>query len=389
MTTTKTIMIVFGTRPEAIKMAPVIRALRMRPRAFRVVVCVTAQHREMLDQALRTFGIVPDIDLDLMRDRQDLADLSAAVLSAMRPVIAQYQPDLLLVHGDTTTSLASALAAFYAGVPVGHVEAGLRSGSLAAPFPEEINRRAVDMIAHHHFAPTERNRANLLAEGCNPNGIAVVGNSVVDALLQTMARIDQDTAAREAVELELDRALGFAWRSDRYVVVTSHRRENLLDGFTRICMAVRDAAASYPAVRFVFSLHANPVVREMACAQLTDCGNVRLIEPLSYDAFIHLLRHCRFVLTDSGGLQEEAPVLGSPVLLMRERTERPEAVEAGGVRLVGTDVRAIVAGMTQLLDDDDAHAAMASANNPYGDGTTGERIAAHLERVLFSADASG
>lgn len=378
----KKIMVVFGTRPEAIKMAPVHAALRALPDAFETLCCVTAQHREMLDQVLQTFGIVPDIDLDLMRAGQDLTDVNATVLAAMRAVLRERKPDLVLVHGDTTTSMASALAAFYAGIPVGHVEAGLRSGVISAPFPEELNRRITSMVARYHFAPTEENRANLLAEGCDPAAVVVTGNTVVDALQAVLARIDDSPSHRDRVERSIDSLLGFAWREKRLVMVTCHRRETLGNGLNDVCAALVELARAFPQTRFVLPVHRNPAVAEPVRARLGNTANIHAIAALPYDSFLHLLRHCHCALTDSGGLQEEAPVLGKPVLVMRAVTERPEAVAAGGVRLVGVNRAAIVAEMSKVLTDARFHARMAEAANPFGDGTAGEKIAAFLDQRL-------
>ena len=378
----KRIMLVFGTRPEAIKMAPVYRALHARQDIFDTLCCVTAQHRQMLDQALRTFAIVPDIDLDLMRHDQGLADVKAAVILAMTKVLHDERPNLLLVHGDTTTSMASATAAFYAGIPVGHVEAGLRSRDLQAPFPEEFNRRVTSMIARYHFAPTELNKANLIEEGCDPGAIFVTGNTVIDALQYIAERHDADVSLRREVADRLDMALRFDWRAERYVIVTCHRRENFSQGLQRICEALPRLAAAFPAVHFVCPAHPNPIVRGPIRQLLGDAANVHVIEPLPYDAFLQMMRCCHSVVTDSGGLQEEAPAMGKPVLVMREVTERPEAVAAGGARLVGSDTADIVVGVSALLTEGQLYRSMASAPNPYGDGTASGQIADVLERVL-------
>lgn len=378
----KKIMLVFGTRPEAIKMAPVHAALRALPDAFETLCCVTAQHREMLDQVLQTFGIVPDIDLDLMRAGQDLTDVNATVLAAMRAVLRERRPDLILVHGDTTTSMGSALAAFYAGIPVGHVEAGLRSGVISAPFPEELNRRITSMVARYHFAPTEENRANLLAEGCDPAAVVVTGNTVVDALQAVLARIDDSPSHRDRVERSIDSLLGFAWREKRLVMVTCHRRETLQNGLDDVCAALVELARAFPQTRFVLPVHRNPAVAEPVRERLSNTANIHAIAALPYDSFLHLLRHCHCALTDSGGLQEEAPILGKPVLVMRAVTERPEAVAAGGVRLAGVKRAGIVAEMSKVLTDARFHARMTEAANPFGDGTAGEKIAAFLDQRL-------
>ena len=377
----KRIMLAFGTRPEAIKMAPVHRALRARPDAFEALCCVTAQHRRMLDQVLQTFDMVPDVDLDLMRSGQDITDVNVGVLSGMRTVLREARPDLVLVHGDTTTSMGCALAAFYAGIAVGHVEAGLRSGDLRAPFPEELNRRVTTIVAKYHFAPTETNRANLLADGCDPAAVVVTGNTVVDALTHVLARIDDSPSICRSIEDCLETALGFDWRTSRYVLVTCHRRETFAAGLHEICSALEDLAQAFSDTHFVYPLHLNPAVREPVSTRLTGLPNVHLIEPLPYDAFVYALRNCYCVLTDSGGLQEEGPCLKKPVLVMRNVTERPEAVAAGAVKLLGTGRDGIVSAMSALLTERRAYERMAEATNPFGDGTAGERIADFLNRI--------
>lgn len=381
MTGAKRVFLVFGTRPEAIKMAPVHAALRAAPHAFAPVCCVTAQHRGLLDQALGSFGIVPDIDLGLMREAQQPEDLAAAVLAGMGKVIREAAPELVMVHGDTTTTMASALAAFHAGVPVAHVEAGLRSESLRAPFPEELNRRVTSMVALHHFAPTQANRDNLLREGCDPSTIVVTGNTVVDALHAIAARLDSDPELGRTVNRELAEALDFDWRSEDFVLVTCHRREAFGAGLHAICEAIVELAERFPQVRFVLPVHPNPRVREAVASRLGQCARVHLTPPLRYESFVALLRTCRLVLTDSGGVQEEAPSFGKPVLVMRNVTERPEAVAAGCARLVGTDAASIVAATSRLLTDPAAHAAMIASANPYGDGRAATRIVEALSKA--------
>lgn len=373
-------MLAFGTRPEAIKMAPVYRELVSRPDAFEAVCCVTAQHRQMLDQVLETFRIGPDIDLDLMRAGQDLTDVTAAVLGAMRTVLREEKPDVVLVHGDTTTTMATTMAAFYAEVPVGHVEAGLRTFDLRAPFPEEFNRRLTGMLAQFHFAPTETSQANLLREGCDPSTIVVTGNTVIDALQFILGRIEADPEARAAIEGELDAAVGFEWRRERFVLITGHRRENFGGGFEQICAALGQLSDAFSDVHFLYPVHLNPNVRGPVISLLAGRSNVHLIEPLTYEPFLYALQHCYLVLTDSGGIQEEAPSLGKPVLVMRDVTERPEAVDAGTVRLVGADRGKIVEGVSELLSDAQLHARMSAAHNPYGDGLAAKRIADFLEQ---------
>jgi len=374
-------MLVFGTRPEAIKMAPLVLALRAEPDQFDVKVCVTAQHRQMLDQVLRIFEIEPDIDLNLMKPGQDLFDVTASILSGMRRVFSEYKPDAVLVHGDTTTTLATAIAGFYAGVPVGHVEAGLRTHDLYAPFPEEFNRQVASKVTRWHFAPTALSRANLLAERVSEAAITVTGNTVIDALHWVLARIDSDARRRERLNDELNAVLPFGWHADRFVLVTGHRRENFGHGFLQICTAIRDLAARYPAVHFVYPVHLNPNVRAPVNKILAGLNNVHLIEPLNYEPFVYLLKSAHLVLTDSGGIQEEAPSLGKPVLVMRDVTERPEAIEAGTVELVGANQARIVDGVSRLLDDEDHYQRMARAHNPYGNGQACARIVDVLRTI--------
>ena len=374
-------MLVFGTRPEAIKMAPLVHALRAEPDYFDVLVCVTAQHREMLDQVLRVFEITPDIDLNVMQPGQDLFDVTSSILTGMREVFTMHRPDAVLVHGDTTTTLATAMAGFYAGVSVGHVEAGLRTHDLYAPFPEEFNRQVASIVTHWHFAPTALSRANLLAERAPPSSITVTGNTVIDALLWVLVRIDSDTQRRERLDRDLNILLSFDWRSERFVLVTGHRRENFGDGFLQICSAIRDLATRYSEVHLVYPVHLNPNVRKPVNELLGSLNNVHLIEPLEYEPFVYLLKHAHLVLTDSGGIQEEAPSLGKPVLVMRDVTERPEAVEAGTVELVGANQARIVEGVSRLLDDDAHYAAMSRAHNPYCDGSACRHIVGVLRTI--------
>jgi len=377
----KKVMLVFGTRPEAIKMGPLVHRLQAEPKSFDVKVCVTAQHRQMLDQALKIFNIDPDIDLDVMQPGQDLFDVTAAVLLGMRNVFVKEKPDVVLVHGDTTSTLAASLAGFYAGVPVGHVEAGLRTGDIYAPFPEEFNRQVASRIARWHFAPTELSRMNLLKEGVDDRAIVVTGNTVIDALRWALARIEADSGRSRRIASELDNALSFAWRQERFVLITGHRRENFGEGLLQICEALKALSARFPSVHFVYPVHLNPKVQQPVRSLLSDLANVHLIAPLDYEPFIYLLKHCYIVLTDSGGIQEEAPTLGKPVLVMREVTERPEAVQAGTVQLVGASGVRIRESLSNLLQDEDLYRNMACAHNPYGDGTACERIADFLRRV--------
>lgn len=369
----KRILTVFGTRPEAIKMAPVLKALRKRGDRIESPLCVTAQHREMLDSVLQTFGLEPDFDLDLMRHGQSPSQLLARILDSLDPVLAQVQPDALLVHGDTTTTLGATLAAFHHKIPVGHVEAGLRTGDLYSPFPEEGNRHLVDHLARWHFSPTEGARANLLAEGVAPHSILVTGNTSVDALLITRRRVQSEHARWrehfEALSIELD--------SDRkMVLITAHRRESFGRGLRAVFTAMRNLVDAWPRVDFVYPVHLNPQVQEQVNETLRPAqrSNLHLIAPQPYPAFVALLDRCQVVLTDSGGLQEEAPGLGKPVLVMRRETERPEAISAGTALLVGTDPEMIFLRTSELLDRGALFRRMSNARNPYGDGEASERI---------------
>lgn len=366
------VLSVFGTRPEAIKMAPVVQRLAATPNVT-AQVCVTAQHREMLDQVLALFGIAPDFDLDVMRPGQTLNGITASVIQGLQPILADCRPDLVLVHGDTTTTLAASLAAYYERIPVGHVEAGLRTGDILSPWPEEINRKVAGAVAQLHFAPTARARANLLAENVRPASVHVTGNTVIDALHQVVARIDGDLEfqAGQAQALGLDPAR-------RLILVTGHRRENFGPGFDRICSALARLAAR-PDVQVVYPVHLNPNVKGPVEQRLGSLRNVRLVPPQDYLPFVYLMRRADLILTDSGGVQEEAPSFGKPVLVMRDTTERPEAVEAGTVRMVGTDEDRIVACANELLDDRAAYEAMSFAHNPYGDGKAAGRIVAAIQ----------
>ncbi|MCG5548921.1 non-hydrolyzing UDP-N-acetylglucosamine 2-epimerase [Halorhodospira halochloris] len=372
------ILTVFGTRPEGIKLAPVIRALRSSPEITGKV-CVTGQHREMLDQVLALFGIVPDHDLGVMRPGQDLTGVTTEILTGLRSVLEEEAPDFVLVHGDTTTTFAASLAAYYQQIPVGHVEAGLRTGNRYAPWPEEMNRRLTGALAEHHFAPTDRARDNLLREGIAAEQIAVTGNTVVDALLTVVGRLDQEPQLRAEAEQRFD----FLDPSRRLIVVTGHRRESFGEGFRNLCEALR-RIADRDDVEIVYPVHLNPNVQQPVRETLADHPRVHLLEPMDYLPFVALLNRAELIITDSGGIQEEAPSLGKPVLVTRETTERPEAVSAGTVRLVGTDVERIVGETTQLLDDPAWYRDMARAHNPYGDGKAADRI---VERLLKEGSA--
>ena len=381
----KKIMLVFGTRPEAIKMAPLVKEFQKYPEVFQTVVCVTGQHREMLDQVLKIFDIIPDYDLNIMQQGQDLYDVTARVLMGMRDVLKQVQPDVVLVHGDTTTSTASALAAFYQQIPVGHVEAGLRTHNIYSPWPEEMNRLITGRIATYHFSPTLLSCLNLLDEGVKKDAITVTGNTVIDALYLVIDKIKSN----EALDSELAEILkksGYdvnrLQEGKKLVLITGHRRENFGDGFISMCTAIKVLTKKYPGVDFVYPMHLNPHVRkpihEVFGEDLSDLGNMFFIEPLEYLAFVYLMEKSNIVLTDSGGIQEEAPGLGKPVLVMRDTTERPEALDAGTVKLVGTNYDKILNEVSALLDDTAYYERMSKAVNPYGDGMACGRIVSAL-----------
>ncbi|WP_348645562.1 UDP-N-acetylglucosamine 2-epimerase (non-hydrolyzing) [Marinobacter sp. S0848L] len=373
------VLSVFGTRPEAIKMAPLAKALEEES-FFDARVAVTAQHREMLDQVLDLFSLVPDYDLNLMKPGQDLYDITSKVLLGLRDVLSEFQPDLVLVHGDTATTFAGALAAFYQKIPVGHVEAGLRTGDLYSPWPEEANRQLTGRIARWHFAPTERNENALLAEGVGDEGILVTGNTVIDALQWVVEKIESTPALQQKIAAALSSAgLQLSVRERRYVLITGHRRENFGSGFENICQALRGLAEANPDTHFIYPVHLNPNVQGPVNRLLDGLANVHLIEPLGYEPFVYLMQNAYLVLTDSGGVQEEAPGLGKPVLVMRDTTERPEAIDAGTVRLVGTESAIIRDAVQQLLDDNDVYESMARAHNPYGDGNACGRIVEFLK----------
>lgn len=379
-------MLVFGTRPEAIKMAPLVKEFQKHPDEFQTIVCATGQHRQMLDQVLSLFEITPDYDLAIMKQGQDLYDVTARVLTGMRDILKEVQPDVVLVHGDTSTSTAAALAAFYQQIPVGHVEAGLRTNNMYSPWPEEMNRQLTGRIATYNFAPTLLSKSNLLKENINPDSIVVTGNTVIDALHQVVAKIKTDA--------NLSAELGMAFQQIGYdvtrldegrkvVLITGHRRENFGDGFIQMCTAIKDLTQKYPDVDFVYPMHLNPNVRkpihEVFGGDLSNLSNMFFIEPLEYLSFVYLMEKSAIVLTDSGGIQEEAPGLGKPVLVMRDTTERPEALDAGTVKLVGTDYDKILNEVSILLDDDDTYKKMSMAMNPYGDGLACGRIVKFLK----------
>ena len=383
----KRVMLIFGTRPEAIKMAPLVREFQKYPDRFETIVCVTGQHREMLDQVLSLFDITPDYDLNIMQPGQDLYDITARVLIGLRDVLKEFRPDIVFVHGDTTTSMAAALAAFYQQIPVAHVEAGLRTHTIYNPWPEEINRQITSRIASYNFAPTPLSSENLLMEGVSEESITITGNTVIDALTLIVGKIKEDANMRELLTRELELAgypnIAHLQEGKRLVLITGHRRENFGEGFINICNAIKTLTEKYPNVDFVYPMHLNPNVREPirkifgeeVVAGIHGKGsNIFFIEPLEYLPFVFLMEQSTLVITDSGGIQEEAPGLGKPVLVMRNTTERPEALKAGTVKLVGTDYALIVSEASRLLDDGSYYASMAQATNPYGDGNASKCI---------------
>ena len=369
----KKILLVFGTRPEAIKMAPLVKAFQKDTEHFETRVCVTAQHRQMLDKVLEVFGITPEYDLNIMAPNQDLYDITAKVLMGLREVLKDFRPDTVLVHGDTTTSMAASLAAFYMQIPVGHVEAGLRTYNMLSPWPEEMNRQVTDRICTYYFAPTEQSKKNLLQENIDEKKIFITGNTVIDALLMAVDIISSTPGMEEKIAKEFQEK-GYTVGNREYILVTGHRRENFGEGFLHICKAIKELAALHPDMDIVYPVHLNPNVQKPVYELLSGVDNVYLISPLDYLPFIYAMQHSTLLLTDSGGVQEEAPSLGKPVLVMRDTTERPEAVEAGTVKLVGTDAEAIVSNVTALLQDKEMYKRMSETHNPYGDGQACERI---------------
>ena len=375
----KKVLIVFGTRPEAIKMAPLVQEFK-KYSEFDVKVCVTAQHRQMLDQVLEIFGIVPDYDLDIMRAGQDLYDLSSRILLKMRDVLDDFKPDMVFVHGDTTTASIASLAAFYKQIKVAHVEAGLRTGDIYSPFPEEINRQLVGIIASYHFAPTNLSKQNLIKENKSPENIVVTGNTVIDALFLLLERMQKDNALKDKILTSLSTKYDTN-RGKKIILVTGHRRENFGDGFINICEALKTLAIKNPNIDIVYPVHLNPNVQEPVKKILSGIDNVRLIAPLEYGGFVYLMSMAHFIITDSGGIQEEAPSLGKPVLVMRNTTERPEAIEAGSVKLVGVDKKNIVSQAQILLDDDEIYQKMSQSRSPYGDGKASVKIVEFIKNL--------
>ena len=377
----KKILMAIGTRPEAIKMAPLYHAFSEKSNLFEVFICVTAQHREMLDQVLRIFRIVPDFDLNIMKPEQDLSGLTSNILLGMRDVLKNLNPDIVLVHGDTTTAFGSAVAAFYQGISIGHVEAGLRTHNMLAPFPEEFNRQVISRISKWHFAPTESSRANLRSEGVDDSDIEVTGNTVIDALFWTIGEFENNKKRQSEISNLLNKKLSFDWVNSRFILITGHRRENFGKGFLEICYAIKRISEMYPNLHLVYPVHLNPNVLRPVSDLLGNIHNVHLIEPLGYEPFIFLLKKCFLVLTDSGGIQEEAPSLGKPVLVMRDETERPEGVEAGVVRLVGANSESIIDNVVDLMVNDVSYSLMTNSKNPYGDGMACKKIISFLEGI--------
>jgi UDP-N-acetylglucosamine 2-epimerase (non-hydrolysing) len=370
------VLLVFGTRPEAIKMAPLALKLQHYSQDFETKVCVTGQHRQMLDQVLELFGLKPDFDLNLMKPGQTLSDVTSGVLKGLEEVFEQWLPDVILVHGDTATTFAASLAAYYHKIKVGHVEAGLRTGDLYSPWPEEANRQLTGVLANYHFAPTQSSYDNLIKENVNPDTIVVTGNTVIDALLQVKQKVEQDQALVE----QFQQQFSFLEQEKKLILVTGHRRENFGQGFLNICQALANLAKKYPDIQIVYPVHLNPNVQQPVNALLADIDNVYLIAPQDYLPFVYLMSRSYLILTDSGGIQEEAPSLGKPVLVMRDTTERPEAVKAGTVRLVGTEIATIEQSVAELIENPDVYAEMAAAHNPYGDGTACQQIIQFLKK---------
>ncbi len=381
----KKILLVFGTRPEAIKMAPLVKQLKTMPSFFETRVCVTAQHREILDQILSVFNIVPDYDLDVMTKNQDLYDITTLVLKGLKPVLNDFNPDIVLVHGDTTTTLAASLAAFYQQIDVGHIEAGLRTNNIYAPYPEEINRQCTTNIAKFHFAPTVLNKENLIRENVAEENIIVTGNTVIDSLMMAVDQIESDRDLEKRIKGHI-KEMGYPIDSleigRRLILVTGHRRENFGTGFLNICEALKEIATRYPNIDIVYPVHLNPNVRKPVNQILSDISNVYRIEPIEYESFVYLMKQSYLILTDSGGIQEEAPSLGKPTLVMREETERPEAVEAGTVKLVGTSKEKILKYMDSLISDNSKYQDMVNCHSPYGDGKATIRIVDFLKKNL-------
>ena len=377
----KKVLVVFGTRPEAIKMAPLVKVLKS-DKYFDMRVCVTAQHREMLDQVLDIFHIKPDYDLNIMRSGQDLYDITSSVLLSMRDILDDFSPDIVLVHGDTTTSSTTALAAFYKKIQIGHVEAGLRTNNIFSPWPEEANRQITGVLANYHFAPTRSSKENLLKENKNANTIKVTGNTVIDALFWTLEEIKHTPGLQKRIIENFKKSGVDFKKTKKIILITGHRRENFGQGFINICKALKNLALQNSDVIIIYPVHLNPHVQQPVKEILSNIDNIKLIRPLEYESFVYLMEQSYFIITDSGGIQEEAPSLGKPVLIMRDTTERPEALQAGTVKLVGTDLEKIVTEAQKLLDDKNIYESMSKAENPYGDGKASQKIVEFLKKVL-------
>ncbi len=385
MISRKKVLIVFGTRPEAIKMAPLVKEFQKNRDTFETKVCVTAQHREMLDQVLDLFDIVPDYDLDIMKPGQDLYDVTSNVLLGMKSVLTEFKPDVVFVHGDTSTTFAASLAAFYQQIRVAHIEAGLRTGDIYSPWPEEANRQLTTQITAYHFAPTQTSKENLLKENVNGKSIEVTGNTVIDALFLALNKINTNDELKVRITKEIESFIDnptFNIQHSTFILVTGHRRENHGEGFINICKALKTIAENNQDIRIVYPVHLNPNVQKPVKELLSNIDNVYLIEPLQYEQFIYMMDRSYFIITDSGGVQEEAPSLGKPVLVMRDTTERPEALEAGTVKLVGTNTALIIKEAQQLIDDQTAYENMSKASNPYGDGHACEKVVTYIEKEL-------
>jgi UDP-N-acetylglucosamine 2-epimerase (non-hydrolysing) len=376
----KKVMLVFGTRPEAIKLAPLYWEIK-KDKNFSLITCVTAQHREMLDQVLEVFDIDPDIDLDLMSENQDLFNITSNVISSMKEIYLQHKPDYVIVHGDTTTTMASALAAFYLKIKVCHVEAGLRTNDIYSPFPEEINRQIVSRLSYLHFAPTNKNKEDLVNEGIEEDKIFVTGNTVIDSIILNLKNLDLSKEKMKKIEEIISKNIPFDWKIKKFILITAHRRENFGKNFENIFNSVKKLANKYPDISFVYPVHPNPNVKNQAFEILDGLSNVFLIDPLGYQEFTLLMKYCYFIMTDSGGIQEEAPSLGKPVLVMRENTERREAITAGTAKLIGSSVSSIIDEASNLIDDKTAYQSMANKKNPYGDGTASTKILNQLKKI--------
>ena len=377
----KKILLVFGTRPEAIKMAPLVKEFQKDTQNFKVKVCVTAQHREMLDQVLNLFKIIPDYDLNLMKPNQDLNQLTSRIILKIKPIFEEFKPDMVLVHGDTATTFATSLSAYYQKIKIGHIEAGLRTGSLYSPWPEEGNRKLTAVLTDYHFAPTATSKSNLLNEGVSDLSVYVTGNTVIDALKLVVSKIKNNKRLRLQIEKTIFNS-GFKKLNSKFILVTGHRRENFGEGFLNICKALKAIAEKNPEINILYPVHLNPNVRKPVNALLSDIVNIKLVEPFQYEEFVYLMNKSYLILTDSGGIQEEAPSLGKPVLVMRETTERPEAKKAGTVKLVGSGKESILIEVQKLLDDNSEYQKMSKAHNPYGDGSASKKIVKIIKKEL-------